>query len=125
MSMILSYTVVMVLDIGNAAQGEVVFISAQDYGLIKNYKWNINRQKRDGYTLKYVYAITGYHPSDRTINKKEYLHRMIMKPPKGFIVDHIDGNGLNNTRENLRVVSHSENQRNRRHLRTNSQSYKS
>jgi len=33
------------------------------------------------------------------------LHRFIMRPEKGFVVDHIDGDRLNNTRTNLRVVS--------------------
>jgi len=38
-----------------------------------------------------------------------YLHRVIMKPPPDMEVDHINRNGLDNRRENLRVVSHLEN----------------
>lgn len=41
------------------------------------------------------------------------MHRLILKPKQGQEVDHIDHNGLNNTRANLRVVTHSENQKNR------------
>jgi DNA-binding CsgD family transcriptional regulator len=42
------------------------------------------------------------------------LHRFLMDFPEGVEIDHRDGNGLNNTRENLRVVSKSQNLQNQR-----------
>lgn len=42
-----------------------------------------------------------------------YLHRFLLAVNDGMLIDHIDGDGLNNTRENLREVTHSENSRNR------------
>lgn len=50
-----------------------------------------------------------------TKNAKEtiYLHRFLMKPNKGEIIDHINGNGLDNRRENLRICTHSQNKMNR------------
>ena len=41
------------------------------------------------------------------------MHREIMQPPKGMIVDHKSRNKLDNTRENLRNATHAENMRNK------------
>lgn len=49
------------------------------------------------------------------------LHRFIMKPKKGEYVDHINGNTLDNRRENLRICTNSANLRNGR-KRTNNTS---
>ena len=42
-----------------------------------------------------------------------YLHRLIVNAQKGDIVDHIDRNRQNNTRENLRIVTRATNNYNR------------
>ncbi|MEG7750695.1 HNH endonuclease, partial [Listeria monocytogenes] len=53
-----------------------------------------------------------------------YLHRQIMGEPSGFEVDHIDGNGLDNRRANLRVASKTQNVRNQRIRQDNTSSFK-
>jgi hypothetical protein len=42
------------------------------------------------------------------------LHRFLMDPQDGFVVDHIDGDTLNNRRSNLRIATRQENDKNRR-----------
>lgn len=49
--------------------------------------------------------------------KKIYLHREVMQTPKGFDTDHINGNKLDNRRENLRISSRSENNMNQKKTR--------
>ena len=41
------------------------------------------------------------------------MHREIMQTPPGKVSDHIDGNGLDNLRGNLRNCTHQENHRNK------------
>lgn len=49
------------------------------------------------------------------------IHRVIMDPPEGMVVDHINGNCLDNRRENLRICSYSQNSCNKK-VRTDSKS---
>lgn len=61
-----------------------------------------------------LWSITGdgYAIAGRGSNGRQYLHRLLMNPPKGMEVDHINRDRLDNRRENLRVVTHRENMQN-------------
>ena len=45
------------------------------------------------------------------------MHRFLMNPPKGMVVDHINGNGLDNRRCNLRICTQLQNSQNSRRRR--------
>ena len=49
------------------------------------------------------YAINKSHP-----NKNKSMHVIIMTPPAGCVVHHINGNKLDNRQSNLQIVTHSE-----------------
>ena len=52
------------------------------------------------------------------------MHRILMNPPEKMTVDHINGNGLDNRKENLRICTVSENKCNSGKTRANSSGYK-
>jgi hypothetical protein len=93
-------------------QGKYAIVDAEDYERVSRYKWCLSR------TGKQLYA------QRRTGGKTIRMHQFIMKPPKGMVVDHIDGNGLNNRRSNLRICTRPENTRNRRRNPNTASGYK-
>ncbi len=50
------------------------------------------------------------------------MHREIMNPPDGFVVDHINHNTLDNQRNNLRVCTYSQNNSNKSRLSSRNKS---
>lgn len=82
----------------------VAFVSDEDYDEVQKHKWFAS--VRYSTTRRRAYACT-------YINKElVYLHHFITGINGGLSKphDHIDGNGLNNTRENLRMTTPSGNQ---------------
>lgn len=88
-------------------QGKWAFVSASDYDRLMKHKWHASQHQRPHHTPRwYARCHVG--------GKKIYMHRMLLEPEPWLVVDHIDGNSLNNTRENLRAVTHAENSANRK-----------
>lgn len=86
-------------------RGYEAVIDVADVALVEGVNWYAF-PKNDT-----VYAIR--HTRKGGKFKIHRMHRIIAHAPVGMEVDHIDRNTLNNRRENLRVCTNSENQRNR------------
>jgi hypothetical protein len=77
--------------------GKDVLIDDEDCPLLSPYSWS---------------ATTGYAVR-RVGGTLLSMHRQLMRTGPGLVVDHINGNPLDNRKENLRVVTQRENCRNR------------
>jgi len=80
----------------------------------------------DAHRWQAVYCKPGqcYYVMASMGGKTIYLHRMIMDPPPGMTVDHINGDPLDNRRCNLRLATRSQNQMNRRTQSNNTSGFK-
>lgn len=89
-------------------QGKFALIDPDDLIKIGQYKW---------------YLMNGYAATQ--INKKKvYMHRLINNTPEGFETDHINGDKLDNRKENLRSVNKQQNGFNRGKNKNNTSGYK-
>lgn len=84
-------------------------IDAADISLVEGSSWTAKISKSGSAT----YAIHGVWDTTRQRQRNVSLHRLIMDCPDGLMVDHINGDGLDNRRANLRVCTARVNQNNR------------
>lgn len=91
--------------------GGHTLVDIEDFYRFKRTKWTTMPAKN----TQYVYPYGGARIS---------LHRLIMGALPGEVVDHINGNGLDNRRMNLRICTHAENVRNRRKHKGGSSRFK-
>lgn len=96
-------------------KGYEALVDDEDFEYLSQFKWypTVN-----GCGKLYVSS------HSKTNRAKVYMHRMILKPPDGLFVDHVDGNTFNNQRSNLRICSRRENGRNRGKQKDNTSGYK-
>ena len=88
--------------------GLYAYVDAADYEEINRHHW---RLVGGGYAGRYEKG------------KCILMHRQIMNPPEGMVVDHLSGNRLDNTRSNLHICTPAENCRNRPKRRGSSSNY--
>jgi len=85
-----------------------VLVDDSDHPHLVKHHWVLDKSKG----TFYVYH-RGSDPAGRLIKWK--MHRVLLGLTDGSIVgDHIDGNGLNNQRSNLRIATFKQNTMNRR-----------
>lgn len=99
-----------IIEINNNVYGKFeCLIDLEDVEKIKDYFWNIRKDKRHPKCTPYV-------ESTQQINeklKRIHLHRYLTNCPKDMVVDHINGNNLDNRKCNLRIITQQKNTLNR------------
>jgi len=89
-------------------QGKYAIVDVEDYERVNRYKWYIKGGSRSS-TYYAARTIT----ISRAIRILVCMHRFIINAPDGLEVDHINGNGLDNRKANLRLATNAQNARNK------------
>lgn len=89
-------------------QGQIALVDDEDYDYLMQWKWYASEFSNTFYAVRSAHKF-----GENTRCKRIYMHRTIMGAPQKLEVDHIDHNGLNNQKNNLRLCSHMDNQRNK------------
>ncbi len=93
-------------------QGKYAIVDPEDYPRLSKHKWYVVRSPRSDYAARYV--TIGYR-RQTTVR----MHRVIMNARPGQFIDHINHNGLDNRKANLRLASNAQNSWNKRKQRGN------
>lgn len=89
------------------ANGGFALVDDEDLPMLTQWRWVHTRDGQSIYVTR--------SGSDRAL-----MHRVLLQPSLDLLVDHINGNGLDNRRFNLRTCTRAENARNRHRLRSSS-----
>lgn len=93
-------------------QGQKTIVDNEDYVILSTIKWIAHKRSNKFYAMA---TIDG---------RQVHMHTFLINPDKGYIVDHRDGNGLNNRKNNLRACTKAQNQQNRGMHKNNTLGFK-
>jgi hypothetical protein len=101
-------------------QGFFALVDDEDYEALNKFKWHVDERK-DGKDWRAVRSL----PRTKTGPRKTiFMHRFILNANDGQIVDHKNGNGLDNRRANIRLCSQGQNLANMRNTQHHSSRFK-
>lgn len=100
------------IDLGN---NQFALVDFEDYEYLNELKWHIYKNGN------HLYARSSFY--DNKKQKNILMHRLILEP-KGKCIDHINGNGLDNRKCNLRICERHQNALNRKKNINNSSGFK-
>jgi len=95
-------------------QGKFALVDDEDFEKVSQFKWNAYQNGNSYYACR----------CQKQTRKTIYIHRAIVNCPKGLVIDHINHNGLDNQKNNLRICTHGENLRNQFPQKGRSSQYK-
>ena len=97
-------------------RGLAALIDDEDYPRVSRFKWSAVKCNGKFYAAR--------RPMVRGKGQTIYLHRFLLEAAPGLEGDHIDGDGLNCVRSNLRICTHAENRRNNKIQANNTSGYR-
>ncbi len=94
-------------------QGKFALVDDEDFAFLSQWKWQAITDPKTGT----VYAGRSSRNNEGEQRHTIRMHRVIMSAEYGVLIDHRDGNGLNNCKANLRIATRRQNGANRRTFR--------
>ena len=101
------------------SKGFVAIVDDEDFEELSRYKWHVLLCRKSNS----AYANRSEQVAQKKWRKVQ-MHRQILNAEKGVQVDHINGDGLDNRRSNLRLCTQEQNLANRRPMKGGSSKYK-
>ncbi len=95
--------------------GKFALVDAVKFDLLNQHVWAAAPQRSSLGASSHCWYATRVERQDgrsRTI----YMHRYVINAPRGYLVDHVNGNGLDNRAQNLRIANPSQNSSNARRV---------
>ena len=99
---------------------KIIHVDEEDFEFLDKMTWTVFRARNTFYAAGIIRK--RYRKDGDPARVK--MHRWIMKCPDGMQVDHKDGNGLNNQKDNLRIATHAQNSKNKRVIRQTPSGFK-
>jgi hypothetical protein len=98
------------------SQGKFAIVDPDDYERLSKFSWYAAKGNTTFYAIRAKWCkITNTRRDIR-------MHRVIIEVPDRYYVDHINGNGLDNRKANLRPATPAQNNQNARHTKRNAYS---
>ena len=92
-------------------KGKFAIVDPEDYERLSKYKWRVNINRHTYYAQRAI-KVKGKWTS-------VMMHRDIIKVESGMVVDHINHNGADNRKANLRAATIEQNTWNRKRKKEN------
>ena len=89
------------------SDGFVAQVDDDDYDMVSKHKWRIQMNTNKPYAVAQI-----------------YMHRLISNVEIDKVLDHADGNSLNNTKSNFRIATKSQNRQSSKKQKNTSSKYK-
>lgn len=86
-------------------RNKVALVDDNDFAEVSEHRWCAHKSK----TLFYAWR----NIQDGGRKYGQFMHYFLMERKKGFVMDHVNHNSLDNRRSNLRYVTHTQNSQNR------------
>lgn len=99
-------------------QNKYTTVDNEHYDWLSQYSWHIKQAKNRSDYAKFT------TPRKDGKQKTIHMHQILLWCPQGYEIDHINGNGLDNRMENLRIVTRLQNSMNQHKKKIGKSKYK-